>query len=216
MKKTKETFLNLFSKYRTTIYSGIIFTFLTHFYYFTKRLANEDDLSYLLFGDNAITSGRWNTGTLFTTTLMSPAVKFIFVLLVITLCSILICDIFKIKSKTNQILIPLLLATFPTLALSFSYLFMVEVYMVSLLLSVLAVWITLKFKYGFIIGSFAIAFSLGSYQAYISFSVALVITYIIKEILNKKDSKELLKIILKLFLMGILGILFYFIILLKD
>ena len=213
MKRIKETFLNLFSKYKTTIYSGIIFTFLTHFYYFTKRLANEDDLSYLLFGDNAITSGRWNAGTLFTTTLMSPAVKFIFVLLVITLCSILICDIFKIKSKTNQILIPLLLATFPTLALSFSYLFMVEVYMISLLLSVFAVWITIKFKYGFIIGSLSIAFSLGSYQAYISFSVALVIIYIIKEIINKKDSKELLKTILKLFLMGILGIVLYFIIL---
>ena len=153
MKNLKEIIQKLFSKYKLTIYSGIIFTFLTHFYYFTKRLANEDDLSYLLFGDNAITSGRWNAGTLFTTTLMSPAVKLIFVLLVITLCSILICDIFKIKSKTNQILIPLLLATFPTLALSFSYLFMVEVYMVSLLLSVFAVWITLKFKYGFILGS---------------------------------------------------------------
>ena len=213
MKKIKEILSEMFSKYKLTIYSGIIFTFITHFYHFTKRLANEDDLSYLLFGDNAITSGRWNSGTLFTTTLMSPAVKFLFVIIVITLCSLLICDIFKIKSKTNKVLIPLILSTFPTLALSFSYLFMVEVYMVSLLLAVFAVWVTIKFKYGFILGSLSIAFSLGSYQAYISFAVALVIIYIIKEIINKRDSKELLKIILKLFLMGILGIAFYFLIL---
>ena len=213
MKKIKEILSEMFSKYKITIYSGIIFTFLTHFYYFTKRLANEDDLSYLLFGDNAITSGRWNSGTLFTTTLMSPVIKFLFVIIAITLCSILICDMFKIKSKTNKVLIPLVLSTFPTLALSFSYLFMVEVYMVSLLLSVFAVWVTIKFKYGFIIGSLSITFSLGSYQSYISFAVALVIIYIIREIITKKDSKELLKVILKLFLMGILGIAFYFLIL---
>ena len=130
MKKLKEKLIKLFDEYKITIFSGVIFTFLTHFYFFTKRLANEDDLSYLLFSDNAITSGRWNSGTLFTTSLMFPPVKFIFAIIVITLCSVLICDIFKIKSQKNKILIPLVLATFPTLSLAFSYLFMVEVYMI--------------------------------------------------------------------------------------
>lgn len=213
MKKIKDMLQKLFSKYKLTIYSGIIFSFITHFYYFTKRLSNEDDLSYLLFGDNALTSGRWNSGTLFTTTLMSPVVKFIFVILTLTICSILICDIFKIKSKKNMILIPLLLTTFPTLALSFSYLFMVEVYMVSLFLSVFAIWVTLKFKYGFILGSLSIAFSLGSYQAYIGFAVALVIIYIIKEIINKEDTKKIINTIIKLFLMGVIGVILYFVIL---
>ena len=93
MKKIKEYLLKLYSKYNITIYSSIIFTFLTHFYYFTKRLGNEDDLSYLIFNDNALTSGRWNSGTLFTTSIMSPPIKFIFVLIILALVSIMICDI---------------------------------------------------------------------------------------------------------------------------
>lgn len=189
----------------------MIFTFLTHFYFFSRRLANEDDLSYLIFKDFALTSGRWNNGTLFTTSLMSPSVNFILVIIILPIISLLICDIFKIKNKKNMILISLIISTFPSLALSFSYLFMVEIYMTSLLLAVLAVWLSTKWKYGFILGSLCIALSLGNYQSYIAVSVSLIIIYVIKETIDKK--KEILKDILKLFIMGILGIIIYFIIL---
>lgn len=189
----------------------MIFTFLTHFYFFSRRLANEDDLSYLVFKDFALTSGRWNNGTLFTTSLMSPSVNFILVIIILAIISLLICDIFKIKNKKNMILISLIISTFPSLALSFSYLFMVEIYMTSLLLAVLAVWLSTKWKYGFIPGSLCIALSLGNYQSYIAVSVSLIIIYVIKETIDKK--KEILKDILKLFIMGILGIIIYFIIL---
>ncbi len=211
MKKIMKILKELYDKYKYSIYSSMIFTFLTHFYFFTRRLANEDDLSYLVFKDFALTSGRWNNGTLFTTSLMSPSINFILVIIILAIISLLICDIFKIKNKKNMVLISLIITTFPSLALSFSYLFMVEIYMTSLLLAVLAVWLSTKWKYGFIPGSFCIALSLGNYQSYIAVSVSLIIIYIIKEIIDKK--KEILKDILKLFIMGILGIIIYFIIL---
>lgn len=211
MKKIMKLLKELYDKYKYSIYSSMIFTFLTHFYFFSRRLANEDDLSYLVFKDFALTSGRWNNGTLFTTSLMSPSVNFILVIIILAIISLLICDIFKIKNKKNMILISLIISTFPSLALSFSYLFMVEIYMTSLLLAVLAVWISTKWKYGFIPGSLCIALSLGNYQSYIAVSVSLIIIYVIKETIDKK--KEILKDILKLFIMGILGIIIYFIIL---
>lgn len=142
---------------------------------------------------------------------MSPSVNFILVIIILAIISLLICDIFKIKNKKNMILISLIISTFPSLALSFSYLFMVEIYMTSLLLAVLAVWLSTKWKYGFIPGSLCIALSLGNYQSYIAVSVSLIIIYVIKETIDKK--KEILKDILKLFIMGILGIIIYFIIL---
>lgn len=211
MKKIMKLLKELYDKYKYSIYSSMIFTFLTHFYFFSRRLANEDDLSYLVFKDFALTSGRWNNGTLFTTSLMSPSVNFILVIIILAIISLLICDIFKIKNKKNMILISLIISTFPSLALSFSYLFMVEIYMTSLLLAVLAVWLSTKWKYGFIPGSLCIALSLGNYQSYIAVSVSLIIIYVIKETIDKK--KEILKDILKLFIMGILGIIIYFIIL---
>lgn len=211
MKKIIKLLKELYDKYKYSIYSSMIFTFLTHFYFFSRRLANEDDLSYLIFKDFALTSGRWNNGTLFTTSLMSPSVNFILIIIILAIISLLICDIFKIKNKKNMILISLIISTFPSLALSFSYLFMVEIYMTSLLLAVLAVWISTKWKYGFIPGSLCIALSLGNYQSYIAVSVSLIIIYVIKETIDKK--KEILKDILKLLIMGILGIIIYFIIL---
>ena len=211
MKKIMKLLKELYEKYKYSIYSSMIFTFLTHFYFFTRRLANEDDLSYLVFKDFALTSGRWNNGTIFTTSLMSPSVNFILVIIILAIISLLICDIFKIKNKKNMILISLIISTFPSLALSFSYLFMVEIYMTSLLLAVLAVWLSTKWKYGFIPGSLCIALSLGNYQSYIAVSVSLIIIYVIKETIDKK--KEILKDILKLFIMGILGIIIYFMIL---
>lgn len=213
MKKIIKLLQELYNKYKYSIYSSMIFTFLTHFYFFTRRLANEDDLSYLVFKDFALTSGRWNNGTMFTTSLMSPSINFILVIIILALISLIICDIFKIKNKKNMILVSLIISTFPSLALSFSYLFMVEIYMTSLLLAVLSVWLSTKWKYGFIPGSFCIALSLGNYQSYIAMSVSLIIIYIIKEIIDKKKNKDILKDILKLFIMGLLGIILYFIIL---
>ena len=142
---------------------------------------------------------------------MSASINFVLVIIILAIISLLICDIFKIKNKKNMILISLIISTFPSLALSFSYLFMVEIYMTSLLLAVLAVWLSTKWKYGFIPGSLCIALSLGNYQSYIAVSVSLIIIYVIKETIDKK--KEILKDILKLFIMGILGIIIYFIIL---
>lgn len=213
MKKIINGITNLYSKYKYALYSSMIFTFITHFYYFTKRLGNEDDLNYLLFSDSALTSGRWSDGTFFSTSLMSPAIKFLLVIIILSICSVLICDIFKIKSKKSMILIPLIISTFPTLALSFSYLFMIEVYLISLLLSILAIWITIKYKYGFILGSICIAISLGHYQSYIACSVSLVIIYLLQQIIKKEKTKELLYNISRLFIMGIIGVLLYFIIL---
>jgi len=203
----------LYNKYKYSLYSSIIFTFITHFYYFTKRLGNEDDLSYLIFSDAAITSGRWSDGTLFSTSLMSPVIKFLLVIIILSLCSVMICDLFKIKSKKGMIITSMILSMFPTLSISFSYLFMVEVYMLALLLAVFAVWVSIKYKYGFILGSLSIACSLGHYQSYIGISVALIIIYILKEILDKKDDKDVIKSIVKLLIMGVLGVVLYFVIL---
>lgn len=100
MKKIMKLLKELYDKYKYSIYSSMIFTFLTHFYFFSRRLANEDDLSYLIFKDFALTSGRWNNGTLFTTSLMLPSVNFI---LVIIILAIITNHIFSISITNNYI-----------------------------------------------------------------------------------------------------------------
>lgn len=203
----------MYDKYKVAFYSGLMFTFISHIYFFANRLGNEDDLNFIYFASRTLTSGRFTTGDLVTGSSLAPMIKFVFVLLVISIISVLICDMFNFKSKKSMILTSLVLSTFPSLAMSFSYLFMTEIYMSALLSAVLAVYICVKFKYGFIMGGLLLGYSLGNYQSYIGVATALSILYIIKLIIDGKSTKEVLKTFIKLLTMGIIGIIFYFIVL---
>lgn len=213
MKNKIEYIKQTYNKYKYAIYSAIIFMIIAHIYYFIKRLGNEDDLNFISFISNTLIAGRWTKGTLFTGSMLAPMIKFVFSTIIISISSIIICNLFEINKKSTMIITSLILATFPSLAMSFGYLFMVEIYMMALILSILAIYLTIKYKYGFIIGSILIAFSLGNYQSYIGVAAALSIIYLIKMILDKKTTKEILIMLLKLLTTGILGIIIYFIIL---
>lgn len=213
MDGVKNYFIELFCKYKTAIYSSFIMTFLTHLFFFSNRFINEDDLGFIHFGGNVLSTGRWVAGDLLMGISQIPIVRLVFVILAMVLITVLICDLFQIKSKKSMFLVALLLSTFPSLAVSFSYLFMIEIYIVALLLAVVAVYVTVRMKFGFILGSILISISLGCYQSYIGVAAALCLLYLIKMVLDKKDTKEIVLMVGKLLAMGIVGIILYFIIL---
>ena len=124
----------MYDRYKYAFYSAIFFTFISHVYFFVKRLGNEDDLNFISFASGTLSSGRWTKGSLFTGEMLVPMIKFVFAIVVITLVSVMICDMFNIKKKSSMIITSLILATFPSLAISFGYLFMVEIYLSALIL----------------------------------------------------------------------------------
>ncbi len=204
---------NIYTKYKVAIYSSIISTFITHLYFFTRRLGNEDDLNLYTGSGRVLSSGRWLSGTLFTTEHIIPIIKFLLVIIVLTTIVVIICDLFKFKSKKSMVLVSLLITTFPSLAMSFSYSFMIETYMLALLFSTLAVYLTIKFKYGLLFGSALICLSLGHYQSYIAIASALSMTYLIKLCLEKEELSKIIKLAIKLLIMALIGISLYFILL---
>lgn len=208
-----ESIKQFYNKYKYALYSTIIFMIITHIYYFIKRLGNEDDLNFISYISNTLNTGRWTKGTLFTGTIQAPMVQFTFATIIISLTSVIICSLFELNKKSSMIITSLILATFPSLAMSFGYLFMVEIYMLALISSVLAIYLTIKYKYGFIPSIFLIAYSLGNYQSYIGVASSLSIIYLIKMILDNKQIKEISKVFSKLIIVGILGIILYFLIL---
>lgn len=213
MKKIFEYLKLMYNKYKLAIYSAMIFAFVTHIYFFIRRLGNEDDLNFLSFASSTLTSGRWTTGSLFTGAMLAPMIKFVFAVIVLSLVAVMVCDIFEFKTKSSMIVTSLILSTFPSLAISFGYLFMVETYLSALITAVLAVYLAVKFKYGYIFASLFVALSLGNYQSYVGVASALSILYLIKMILDKKNTKEIVIMFLKLLFMGVLGVILYFIIL---
>lgn len=203
----------IYDKYKFALYSSFILSFLTHLYFFTKRLGNEDDLNHLSFAFRSLGSGRWSTGTFFTGNFVLPIVNFVLILIVLAIVTVIICDLLKLKSKKSMFFVSALISSFPSLAMSFSYVFMIEIYMLALLFAVLAVYVTSKFKYGFVFGGILAGCSLGHYQSYLGIASALSIVYLIKMVIDKADSKNVITMAIKLFAMGIIGTIVYFLIL---
>ena len=98
------------------------------------------------------------------------------------------------------------MVSFPALASTFAYVFTMDGYMLALFLAVLAVLFTAKYPRGYLAGAVCLAFSMGSYQAYLPFTILLcvykchylgmgiaggVLYYVILQILLKLQGKVL-------------------------
>lgn len=186
---------------------------ITHLYFFTNKLINEDMLAFVTTRFDPLGSGRWSAKffQIFQSNYMLPVVIGVvcFSLLALSVCAV--NDIFQLQKKSFLILMAALMVTFPTLSQSFGYQFMASTYSFSLFLSVLSVWITAKYKYGFVIGAVCLAFSMGGYQAYVACAMTLSVLKIILYIIDKKAVDKAVGIyISRYLLMGVMGVAGYF------
>lgn len=115
-----------------------------------------------------------------------------FSLFYISIVVILLIDMFQIKSKLSAVIMAALIVTFPTVTSTFAYMFTADGYMMAFLLSVLGVYCTWKWKYGIFPGIAFIGLSMGTYQAYISVTLMVVVLLVLTDLLiERKTFKEL-------------------------
>lgn len=147
----------------TSIVSLIIF-FVTHGYFFLGKFANEDFHHSVLGYESRLSSGRW-LGSIEMPYIVPWVIGLISaILMIITI--LLLVDLFYLNDKLTIFCTSALIITFPTLAYGYGYLFMAEIYSISLLMAVLAIWITTKYRYGLLLGSICLMISLAEYQSY--------------------------------------------------
>lgn len=167
--------------------------FCTHMYMLTHKLPNWDDVN--CFANAGITShvGRWMLDVLknVPTQWSNPWINGSTAIFLLALVCCLIMAVLELKSVTSAVLLPFLVMTFPSAASTMAFMFTVDMYMAGLFMAVLAVYITRRFKYGFGAGVVLCILSLGTYQAYICFSITLFCICILQDALGKKSSKEI-------------------------
>lgn len=119
-------------------------------------------------------------------------------LIYLSLAVFLIVKLLRIRSVPGILVSCGILVTNTTLTFSYAtYSPWADVYTLSLLLAVLALYICYRFKYGFIFGILLVGSSLALYQSYVSVAVVLAMLYAIKNILDGVDYKKLSFDILK-------------------
>ncbi len=201
---------------KTAFVTALILGLVTHLYFFVNKFPNGDDLENI-YRDYAMTaSGRWfdQVATAFSSYYSVPWTTGITALFFLALSVGVLCSLFHFPSRLYGALIAAVMVTFPLLASQFSYLFYADLYMLAQLFSILAVWCTVHFRWGFLLGAVLLSLTLGSYQAFISVTVVVCLLVLIHYILqNHYLLGNIFSLTLKMLLMGILGVMLYFVIL---
>ena len=201
---------------RLSMISTFIMGLVTHMFMLVNKLPNGDDLSELYHFNSMITSGRWldilSKGL--TSYYSIPWATGLVCLLLLAVSAALICSLLGIRTKSGVLAASAVLVTFPTMASYFSYMYYMDLYMLTLLFSVWAVYIAQKRVWGFLPGALAVALALGNYQAYLGVTAVLALLVLIRRCLTGNEgTRQILLLALRFVCMAALGLLLYFAIL---
>lgn len=197
------------AEWRLAFLTAFVIGILVHLPALLSDVPNHDGLASLYFDQNMITSGRWflMIACGFSSFYNVPWVIGLLGLFFLSIAAAALTELLEVREKWAVVAVSGLLAVFPALASTFAYVFTLDGYMLALLLAILAVLFTKKYRYGFLPGGLCLAFSLGTYQGYLAFAMILSV-YAILMIAMEKESKVLRG--LRYLYMGLIGVALYY------
>ena len=197
---------------RIAFISAVILGLIAHMPALNFDVPNHDGLDSIYFDQNMLTSGRWFLGTACGVSSFYSLHWVIGVLSLIYLAvtAVFVVKLLKVKAPLFIVMIAGLLVTFPTLASNFAYSFTMDGYMMGLMFAVVAVYVVPKFKLGFIFGGVLLAFSMGTYQAYLPVTMLLSLYMVLMIFAEKTGLKDKILNSLRYVYMGVIGVGLYY------
>lgn len=195
--------------------SAFLLGMLIHMPMLLLDAPNHDGLASVYFDQNMITSGRWflTVACGISSYYTLPWMIGVLSLLYLSLTAAVLTEFLQIRQRALIVGISGLLVSFPALASTYAYIFTADGYMLALFLAVLAVLLVQKGRYGYIWGGICLAFSMGTYQAYLAFAILLSIYGIVVILLGEERTKLKIKNSFRYLWMGIIGVSCYYILL---
>lgn len=170
---------------------------IAHGFIIFNKICFHDELSYLYGLGSTYRSGRWflgivedimrHIGGLYSAPVFNGFLSLFFV----AVTAVLIVHIFEIKNCIIAIYIGAIMIVFPAVTSTFVYMFTAPMYMLSLLFSVLAVYLIIKKKsiFRFVLSVCLLACSIGIYQAYFSVVLSIFVIHMICDAIKGKYEK---------------------------
>ena len=164
--------------------------FLTHIFVFTNHLVNYDSVWSIYGMEDVVTSGRWflkyaaGIGSYF----RLPWVNGLLSILYISLSAVIVAQYLEIRNVWLSILAGVTLAVYPSVALTFNFMYTADAYFLAMLMAVLAAWLICMDQWlARILGGLLVGISMGIYQAYLSVTLVLLLLWLIKHALIKGE-----------------------------
>jgi hypothetical protein len=173
-------------------FMAVVVGILTHMRVFVSDIPNHDGMSGIHFDQNMITSGRWflRVACGISSDYTLPWLIGVLCILYLAVAAVLLQRFFRVKYTYTGMLLAAVLVVYPTLASNFAYIFTADGYMFALMLAVLAVFLVERSKWGFVYGAVALGFSMGIYQAYVSFTMIFAVYAVCRAWIFGKNLKE--------------------------
>lgn len=175
--------------------SGLIVGWLTHFYMFTHKLPNWDDLNNIGAAGSGDYLGRWFLKYIHPLggRYSIPAVHGFLLVLCLSIAACFVLEIAQIKSTTGAVLVPAVMVTFPSVISTMTFMFMAHTSGIAILMVCAAVYLLRKYKYGWLPCMLMLICVLGTYQSYISIAIALMLVGMIVDIIKGKSALDIVK-----------------------
>lgn len=184
---------------RIAFFSTFIMGLMIHLYMLTNKFPNHDEMLFT-FSNNAglEIAGRWFLGVLsaFGSDFSLPWVNGVIAIIALSLSSALIVSVMQLTKPIQAFLVSFALVSFPTVGNTFSFMFTADGYFLGLLLAVVGVFVLDRFRFGFLISAVLFTLSLGTYQAYICFAIALMAMKVLKILIVGSNSNRAMGVIL--------------------
>lgn len=193
-------------------FSAFVTGLSVHMPIMLRDIPNHDGLASMYFDQNMITSGRWfltvacGVSSYYTL----PWLIGLLAMLYIGITAALLTEFLEVRQSWAAALVGGLLAVFPSLASTFAYVFTMDGYMLAVLLAVLAVLLTQKYRLGFLPGALCLACSLGIYQSYLPFAVLLCLYGVHMIAVSEGAFREKAKRVLRYVYLGGIGLAAYY------
>lgn len=201
-------------EWKTIVAATFICGFIAHGYKFFNMLPTWDSMYSFYSNYSMATSGRcfYRLANGISSFYDIPWLIGILSLAYLSITNILLVELFHMKKRYTIILASGLLAVFPSVTSTFAYMFCADAYFLGLVFSVLGVYICSRYRHGMFSGALFICLSYGIYQAYISFSLILIIMLLLRDLYSEGyDRKRHIGLIVKYAGLIIIGSLFYII-----
>lgn len=191
-----KNFYNKFSKTdKLAFVSSFVFWMIAHLYMYVNDFFIYDSVQLFNTSDG-VSNGRFLIYPILSlfANCQIPLVIGIVSALLASLSVMFICRILQINKTTYILLTAALVVTFPVIYKTHSFLSSVQIYMLALLSSVLAVYfVRKKTLVGYLLSAVFLFISLACYQAYMPFAVCLFLLSLLIDALENKKISTILK-----------------------
>ena len=175
---------------------SLAFGILVHFLMISNKITNLDDIVCVPGVGGGKVLGRWfqePVHDLFSPW-SSPAFNGIMSIIILAAAACVIVSILKLETITGAVLVGVVIMALPSTASNMYYMYLAPTFALAILASVLNVYLTSKYTYGFILCAVLQFFSMACYQAYFGLAASI---YVLLYLLMLIDGTEVKSVISK-------------------